>query len=503
MSTVIKEQDKLPQQLDRFHALVVPCPLQGHINPMLLFSKALVSRHGFTITFVTNRNMFIHIRQRHPELAAYENLHLQWVEDGLPPDFYVNIDSQWPQFLQACINMQAPLKVLMGRLNRSETALPPVSCVIYGSFFPWAYFAARELRIPAVFFWTQSLAVFSIYYHRHLLVKNGFFPYKRISPDATEEDCDLISYIPGVSPLPYSSFPGFFHVDGPSHPAFQLIEQQFATVTECKAVIFNSFYELEKETFHALQTEHLNTFVVGPVLPSLKYFNNIIQDEENLMKGAGISNADSVSENEGFECLRWLDKQEKQSVLYISFGTLIDPSVDDVEAIALALKAAKQPFLWVLRQKQSKSDLSEILGNIFLEERWDHGLIVAWAPQLKVLGHQAVGAFLTHCGWNSTLESLSTGVPMIPFPDKTDQPTNCNYVVDRWKVGIALKRNSNRKLEPSQVEAVVHKVLWEEDGQEMRSRACKLQHAARNALEEDCGLSVLDIKKFVQAVRGS
>lgn len=404
--------------------------------------------------------------------------------------------------------MQAPLKSLMESLNGLQSTTPPISCVIYGCFFPWAHYAAGELGIPSVFFWTQSLAVFSIYYHASMLIANGFFPYKRIAPDGIQEESDFVSYIPGIPPLHPISFPGFLHVEDPSHPAFEIIQQQFATVKECKTIIFNSFHELEKEVYEALQAEPLSMYVVGPLLPSLHNYGHakgIIEEEENLTRPPdirdGITDLETLLEDKRGECLRWLDKQKKRSVLYISFGTIAVPSLEELEGIASGIKRIKQPYLWVLRQSSAYASVSEILPSNFLEETREHGKIVAWASQLEVLAHPAMGAFLTHCGWNSTLESLSMGVPLIPLPDKTDQPTNSKYVVDVWKVGMALKRNSNGKVQSSEVERVLGVVFHTEEGQEMRKRACQLRDAARRALEDENGPSILDICKFAQAVK--
>ncbi|KAG5589098.1 hypothetical protein H5410_039612 [Solanum commersonii] len=53
----------------------------------------------------------------------------------------------------------------------------------------------------------------------------------------------------------------------------------------------------------------------------------------------------------------------------------------------------------------------------------------------------SIGCFLTHCGWNSTLESISLGVPMVAIPQWTDQPTNAKLVKDVWEIGVRAKQD--------------------------------------------------------------
>lgn len=259
----------------------------------------------------------------------------------------------------------------------------------------------------------------------------------------------------------------------------------------CSGVVINSFEELERDTWQALQQElPYPVLLVGPVLPSAFMDGNDLTD-----KSTGASLLQEKS-----DCIKWLDSKQKQSVLYISFGSLFKPSIAELEGLALGIKARKQSYLWVIRPSASFEDVSEILPKGFVEETRDFGLIIPWAPQVQVLSHPAVGAFLTHCGWNSTLESLSMGMPMISYPILLDQPTNSAFVCDVWKVGMALKRQDDGKLNSEEVEKVLRKVLQEDEGSQMRERAMKLRDAARQAVQAKQGSSYAHIQKFVQAL---
>lgn len=104
---------------------------------------------------------------------------------------------------------------------------------------------------------------------------------------------------------------------------------------------------------------------------------------------------------------------------------------------------------------------------------------MAWCDQEAVLAHPAIGVFLTHCGWNSTLESLCGGVPMVCWPFFAEQPTNCRYICDEWGVGLEIEGEVKR----GTVEKLVREAMEGEKGMEMRRRALEWKEKARRATE--------------------
>ena len=126
-------------------------------------------------------------------------------------------------------------------------------------------------------------------------------------------------------------------------------------------------------------------------------------------------------------------------MVYISFGTLATLGEEQMEEITWGLKNSSCHFLWVVRESEVKK-----LPINFLQETTEKGSVVSWCPQLEVLAHKAVGCFMTHSGWNSTLEALSLGVPMVAMSQWTNQPTNAKFIVDVWKVGVRIKLNDKR-----------------------------------------------------------
>ncbi|KAK1393424.1 UDP-glycosyltransferase 82A1 [Heracleum sosnowskyi] len=146
---------------------------------------------------------------------------------------------------------------------------------------------------------------------------------------------------------------------------------------------------------------------------------------------------------EDHSCLNWLDKQNDGSVLYISFGSWVSPIEETkVKTLALALEALAQPFIWVLGANWRNG-----LPAGYIKKVSRFGQIVSWAPQLKVLQHKAVRYYLTHCGWNSTVEAIQCQKRMLCYPLAGDQFLNCKYIVQVWRLGIRLSGFEYQDLE--------------------------------------------------------
>lgn len=164
-------------------------------------------------------------------------------------------------------------------------------------------------------------------------------------------------------------------------------------------------------------------------------------------------------------------------------------------SIAKALKNTNKYFLWVMKDKEG----DEVhLPEKFIEETKEKGLIVTWCPQTRVLVHPSIACFLTHCGWNSTLEAITAGVPMIGYPQWTDQPTNAKLVSDVFRTGIRLKPDSDGFVESEEVERAIEEIVGEKF-EEFKKNVLKLKSAAREALV-DGGSSDWNIQTFVDEI---
>eukprot|EP00249_Psilotum_nudum_P001208 c13579_g1_i3 orf=1313-2269(+) len=298
---------------------------------------------------------------------------------------------------------------------------------------------------------------------------------------------NYITAIPGVVPLRPSDFPPTMQNEDVSNYRFQFTLKLFEHVHESSALILNTFYELEGRVIEVLQQD-VPVYPVGPLLLSSSDEEICMQPEVSFWQ-------------EDDECLTWLDTQLPASVVYVSFGSISFISEGQIQELALGLEASQQPFLWVIRPDAVCRPVSNVLPEGFSNRTKDRGLIISWAPQLHVLAHSNLGGFLSHCGWNSTLENISIGgVPMLCFPDHSDQKVNCRLLVDEWKIGMELHTNENGSVDRTEVDRVVRAVTQGNEGREMRNRARELKTLARSAMKET-GLSVKRLNDFTESLR--
>lgn len=255
----------------------------------------------------------------------------------------------------------------------------------------------------------------------------------------------------------------------------------------------NSFHELESEAFRHLERRRSATPPVYAVGPLIRTF----QDNES----------DRAS-----DCLRWLDDQPPQSVVFVSFGSGGTLPLEQITELALGLEMSGQRFLLVVRSPEVKAaaayfkvtDRRNPLGFLpdgFLERTKDRGLTVAsWAPQIQVLRHRSTGGFVTHCGWNSILESAVHGVPMVAWPLCFEHGINAVFVRDRLRCAIRVREGENGIVEREEVSDVVKRLMEGEEGKLIRNKMMKLKIAAEDARRED-GPSTQALARVVQLWR--
>ena len=221
---------------------------------------------------------------------------------------------------------------------------------------------------------------------------------------------------------------------------------------------------------------------IGPAIPST-YLDKRLEGDREYGLSLFKPNVDA--------CMKWLDTKEIGSVVYASFGSMAALGEEQMEELSLGLKNSNCNFLWVVRESEEKK-----LPDNFLEETTEKGLVVTWCPQLDVLAHKAIGCFMTHCGWNSTLEALSLGVPMVAMPQWTDQPTNATFIADVWKVGIRIKLNEEGIATREEIELCIREVMEGERGKEMKKNSLRWKELAIEAVDEG-GSSNKNIEEFV------
>lgn len=248
----------------------------------------------------------------------------------------------------------------------------------------------------------------------------------------------------------------------------------FEEVKKADFILHNTVYELESETLSALNTIQPN-YAVGPISFS-----------KNLSAYTVCRSLWSES-----DCSGWLQSKPPDSVLYVSFGSFLQASKKSVEEIAHGLLLSQVSFIWVVREDAD-------LPSGFRDEIKERGMIVPWCDQIRVLSNPAVGGFLTHCGWNSVLESIWCGVPMICYPLDYDQPMNRKLVVDDWRIGINLCKGEcvEREEVSEKTKDFLNGGVSERLRQEMKKVSAKLQAA----LESD-GSSEANFDRFVKDLK--
>ena len=202
---------------------------------------------------------------------------------------------------------------------------------------------------------------------------------------------------------------------------------------------------------------------------------------------------DYVSQFKSEECMEWLDNKSKGSVIYVSFGSLVPLDEEQMGEIAYGLRDSNNYFLWAVRASEETK-----LPKDFAKKS-EKGLVVTWCSQLKVLAHEAVGCFVTHCGWNSTLETLSIGVPIIAVPQWSDQSTNAKYMVDVWKVGLKAPVDEKKIVRREALKDCIREMMESERGKEMKRNAIRWKTSAIRAVSED-GSSHKNIIEFVNSL---
>ncbi|KAL0346071.1 UNVERIFIED_CONTAM: UDP-glycosyltransferase 74E2 [Sesamum radiatum] len=229
----------------------------------------------------------------------------------------------------------------------------------------------------------------------------------------------------------------------------------------------------------------LRVKAIGPTILSI-YLDKRLQDD--IEYGFTIFKPDTNA------CKNWLNQRQPRSVIYVSFGSLAQLTAEQTLELACALKASGSHFLWVVRSSEEAK-----LPKNFPEETSEKGLIVSWCPQLEVLAHEAVACFITHCGWNSTLESLSLGVPVVAMPQWTDQSTNAKFVTDVWGIGIRAHADEEGLVRQEEIVHCLKNVMEGEDGKVVSMNVEKWRRIARAAVDEG-GSSDRNIQEFVRVL---
>ncbi|XP_057435857.1 UDP-glycosyltransferase 74G1-like [Lotus japonicus] len=456
-----REMDKINMS-KKIHCLVLPYPAAvGHLNPMLQFSK-LLQHEGVRITLVTSHFYRNSIQELPPSIS------LEAISDGFDSggfeeagkSFKVYKDRFWQEGPRT-------LTELIEKLCRTGY---PVDCVIYDALLPWALDVAKRFGIVGVAFITQNIAVNSIFYHAYL---------GKLQAPLSEEVISL----PGLPKLQHQDLPSFFWLKFGEDPVLlELVVGQFSNFDKADWILCNSFYELSKEVADWTMKIWPKFRMIGPSIPS-KFLDKQIKDDEDY----GVSKFTSE------EYMAWLNDKPKGSVVYVSFGSFAVINEEQTKEVACGLRESGSYFLWVVKASEESNIPKDF------EKKSEKGLVVTWCSQLKVLAHEAIGCFVTHCGWNSTLESLSLGVPSIAMPIGSDQCTNAKHIADVWKIGIRAPLGERGIVRRDALEHCIWEIMESEKGKEIKNNALQWKNLAAAAVSTG-GSSHKHITEFIDSL---
>ncbi|KAL2334816.1 hypothetical protein Fmac_016029 [Flemingia macrophylla] len=311
----------------------------------------------------------------------------------------------------------------------------------------------HNLNLPTYFYYTSGASTLAV-----LLL---FPTIHRNATNKNFKEHPLQIHVPGLPSLSTDDFPK--QAKDPSDPTFNMFIRIGETMKDSVGIIVNTFEAIEENPIKALTEDEMipPLYCIGPVISSP-------YGEED--KG----------------CMSWLDSQPSQRVVLLCFGSMGRFSRAQLREIAKGLEKSEKRFLWVVRgELEEGCDSGELLPEGFLERTKDKGLVVRdWAPQQEILSHDSVGGFVTHCGWNSVLEAVCEGVPMVAWPLYAEQFLNKVVLVEEMKVALAVKVGKEGLVSSTELGERVKELMDSAKGKEIRQRVFKMKMSAAEARAE-------------------
>ncbi|XVF49998.1 hypothetical protein PTKIN_Ptkin04bG0060300 [Pterospermum kingtungense] len=449
------------------HALVIPYPVQGHVAPLMKLALQIAA-HGVKVTFVNSEFRHQHIMASLPKKAEKQSLiSLVSIHDGVEADDRTDmvkvaesIHRSMPGYLEDYI-----LKINQSDVNEQ------ITCVIADTSVGWALEVAKKQGIEAVAVWPAGGASLAFALQIPQLLEAGI-----IDNDGTVLKDEPISVSKDV-PAWSNSEIGW----GSTNPAIQKhLLGYFSIVPKYVKyydwILCNSVYELDSAALQLVP----NILPIGPLLAS----NHLGAFAGNFWP-------------EDSTCLEWLDKQTSGSVIYVAFGSTTKVNLQQLEELALGLELTGLPFLWVVRSNFMCGSHAKFPDG-FIDRVSERAKFVEWAPQEKVLAHPSVACFMSHCGWNSTMEGLTMGVPFICWPYFADQFCNKNYICDVWKTGLGLVQDGNGMVTRHEISAKIKKLLA---NQAIKANALHIKEVARKSFDNG-GSSFNNFNDFIEHIKG-
>ncbi|MCD9646428.1 hypothetical protein HAX54_036238 [Datura stramonium] len=442
--------------------VMVPFPAQGHLNQLLQLACLISSSYDLPVYYVGsathNRQARVRANALNPSDIAKIHFHdIPTPEFASPPPDY-NALSKFPLQLQPSWDACVLLHEFIASFLRDISSKSRRVVVVHDPLMSYNVQDVSSLHNAESYIF-NCISVFTLYCLISLSMG--------ISVQIEEDLLKKLPSLEGTLPDEVRDIIDFQHPytdikSGDIHNSSKVIEGKFLDLLA--------------------QVENRQQWAIGPILPT---------------KLDHISSMNNI-------CLEWLNKQPQRSVLYVSFGTTISFSDREIKELAMGLEQSKQRFLWVLRDADRADIFTGEARRLELPEGFEErvkgvGLVVReWAPQPEILAHSSTGGFMSHCGWNSCIESITMGVPIAAWPMHSDQPKNGFLVTEMLKIGLIVREWEKREelVIASTIENVVRKLMASEEGNAIRKRAEELGESVRRSTEKG-GTSRMELDSFI------
>lgn len=473
--------------------VMVPFLLQGHLNPLLNVSR-LVSSYNLPIYYVSYSDIINQVKGRiHGwDPLTISNIHFHEFPNPTPRDHHYSSNESSSEFecqkfmiplLEQSLMLRDPVSAFLQEVSKRTRRL----VVVYDSLM--ASVVQDVVSIPNAeaycFHIVPAFMISSMYLEDELIRLHlpyffGKFVVRLLLPSGFEFPNNLPPY--------QSSFiPEFMEYIIKEH-----LHNKF-----CSGNIYNSCKVIEGPyldvlaRFNRLLGRGSKQWAIGPLHPIASSATNDDDDQNNMMNC--------------HECLKWLDKQEPNSVILVSFGTTTSFSIEQIKELAIGLEKSQHKFIWVVNDVLLKEGEQVQLPKGYEERVQGRGFIVKdWAPQAEILGHSATGGFLSHCGWNSIMECVTMGVPLATWPMIFDQPRNALLITKVLKIGIAVKDWERRDelITSTTIENAIRKLMASPEGNEVRKNVVEMGKKCRESINVG-GCSKKDMDFFIHHITRS
>ncbi|KAB1998964.1 hypothetical protein ERO13_D12G114600v2 [Gossypium hirsutum] len=455
------------------HIIIHPSPGMGHLIPLIEFSKRLVHHHSFTITVVIPTDGSSTTLQK----STLDSLPTSIDYVFLPPVDFTDLPEDTKMETLVCLTMLRSLPSFKNTMASLVSTKKLVALVV-DLFGTDVFDVAKEFNVSPYIYFPSTAMLLSLFLYLPELDRTVSCEYRDL-PEPVR--------IPGCIPVNGKDL--LDPVQDRKNEAYKLVLQHAKRYRLADGIIVNSFMDMERGAIKALldrtEPDKPPVYPVGPLV--------------NMGDGSG---SDS-------DCLKWLDDQPDGSVLFVSFGSGGTLSSNQLNELARGLELSEQRFLWVVRSPndkaananyftvQSQNNPFDFLPKGFLERTKGRGLVVpSWAPQARVLSHRSTGGFLTHCGWNSTLESVVKGLPLIAWPLYAEQKMNAVMLTEDINVALRPKPDENGLISGDEIAKTVNGLMKGEEGKIVRRRMKDLKEASAMVLSEN-GCSTITLSKVV------